>query len=207
MNLFGPFYIKVRRSSVKRYGVLFTCLASRAVHIVAVHNMETDSFILWLRRLVARRGNILMIISDNGTSFVGADKQLHEECMKMNHPKISDFLSQHNGDWIVWKRNPPHASNYGGVWERHIRMARKILSGMLKVHGEILHKESFRTLLAEVENLINSRPLSVDNLSDPSSLKPISPMTLLTQKSKVVYPLPGKFDGADVYSRKHWRRV
>ena len=32
-------------------------------------------------------------------------------------------------------------------------------------------------------------------------------MTLLTQKSKVVYPLPGKFDGADVYSRKHWRRV
>ena len=153
------------------------CAIYVPVHIVAVHNMETDSFILWLRRLVARRGNILMIRSDNGTNFVGADKQLHEECMKMNHPKISDFLSQHNGDWIVWKRNPPHASNYGGVWERHIRMARKILSGMLKVHGEILHKESFRTLFAEVENLINSRPLSVDNLSDPSSLKPISPMT------------------------------
>ena len=100
----------------------------------------------------------------------------------MNHSKISDFLSQHNGDWVVWKRNPPHASNYGGVWERHIRTARNILSGMLKVHGEILHEESFQTLLAEVENVINSRPLSVDNLSDPSSLKPISPMTLLTQK-------------------------
>lgn len=100
-----------------------------------------------------------------------------------------------------------HLSNYGGVWERHIHTARGILSGMLKVHGENLHEESFHTLLCEIQNIINSRPLIVDNLNDPSTLKLISPMTLLTQKSKVVYPWPGRFENADIYSRKHWRRV
>ena len=78
---------------------------------------------------------------------------------------------------------------------------------MMKTHGEVLNDESFRTVLAEIENVTNSRSLNVIVLSDPSSMKPISPMTLLTQKSKVVYPLPGKFESSDVYSRKHWRRV
>ncbi|XP_066928973.1 uncharacterized protein [Clytia hemisphaerica] len=207
LDVFGPFYIKVRRSLVKRYCVLFTCLASRAVHIEGIHSMETDSFILSLRRLVARRGNIRMIRSDNGTNFVGADKQLYREFMNMDHSKIADFLSKHNGDWVVWKRNPPSSSNYGGVWERQIRTARNILSGMLIKHGEILHEESFHTLITEVENVINSRPLSVECLNDSTSLTPISPMTLLTHKSKVVYPLPGSFSDVDLYCRKYWRRV
>ena len=32
-------------------------------------------------------------------------------------------------------------------------------------------------------------------------------MTLLTQKSKIVNPLPGTFGSSDIYSRKYWRRV
>ena len=128
-----------------------------------------------------------MIKSDNGTNFVGADKQLHREFMNMDHSKISDFLSKHNGDWIAWKRNPPSSSNYGGVWERQIRTARNILSGMLIEHGEILHEESFQTLIVEVENVINSRPLTVESINDSISLIPISPMTLLTHKSFILF--------------------
>ena len=207
VDLFGPFFIKIRRSIVKRYGVMFTCLSCRAVHLESVDSLETDSFIMALRRFISRRGDVRMIRSDNGTNFVGADKQLHREFMKMDHTKIANFLSRHKGDWVVWRRNPPSASNFGGVWERQIRTARSILSSMMKTHGECLNDESFRTVLVEIENVINSRPLSVEVLSDPTSLKPISPMTLLTQKSKVVYPLPGKFEGCDIYSRKHWRRV
>ena len=42
VNLFGPFFVKERRSERKRYEALFTCLASRAVHIEVVASMETD---------------------------------------------------------------------------------------------------------------------------------------------------------------------
>ena len=48
VDIFGPFLIKERRSELKRYGALFTCLASRAVHIEVVSTMETDSFIMAL---------------------------------------------------------------------------------------------------------------------------------------------------------------
>ena len=53
--------------------VMYTCLASRAVHIEFSHSMTTDSFIQALRRLIARRGNKRQIRSDNGPDLVGAE--------------------------------------------------------------------------------------------------------------------------------------
>ena len=61
VDLFGPFLVKERWSEMKRYGALFTYLASRAVHIEVVASMETDSLIMALLRVIARRGNIRTI--------------------------------------------------------------------------------------------------------------------------------------------------
>ena len=72
VDLFGPFQIKQGRKEVKRYGVLFTCLTSRAVHIETADSLETDSFINALRRFIARRGPLREIRSDQGTNIVGA---------------------------------------------------------------------------------------------------------------------------------------
>ena len=49
VDMFGPFEIKERRTTLKRYGALFTCLASQAIHVEMTENLETDSFILALR--------------------------------------------------------------------------------------------------------------------------------------------------------------
>ena len=54
MDVFGPFYIKESRKTLKRYGLLFTCLASRAVHLETLNSMEADSFISVLRRFINR---------------------------------------------------------------------------------------------------------------------------------------------------------
>ena len=54
---------------------------------------------------------------------------------------------------------------------------------------------------------MNGRPLTVDSLSSPDGLEPLTPNTLLTMKSKVVLPPPGNFERADLYLRKRWRRV
>lgn len=61
---------------MKRYGVLFTCLAIRAIHIEVVPSLDTDSFINALRRFAARRGQVWELRSDNGTNFVGAEREL-----------------------------------------------------------------------------------------------------------------------------------
>ena len=65
------FLVKEKQSELKRYEALLTYLVSRAVHIEVVATMETDSFIMALRRMIARRGNIRSMRSDNGTNFVG----------------------------------------------------------------------------------------------------------------------------------------
>lgn len=124
----------------------------------------------------------------------------------MDQVKISGFLLNQSCDVIEWRTNPPSASHMGGVWERQIRSVRNILTAMFKEHSQTLNDESFRTFLAEAECIINSRPLTIANLSDPTSL-PLSPSNILTMKTKVVLPPPGVFQQTDMYCRKRWRQV
>ena len=72
MEVFGPFYVREGRKTLKRYGLTFTCLASRAVHLETLNTLETDSFINALRRFINRRGKVRELRSDQGTNFVGA---------------------------------------------------------------------------------------------------------------------------------------
>ena len=207
IDLFGPFLVKERRSELKRYGIMFTCLSCRGVHLECSNSLTTDSFILALRRFLSRRGKVREIRMDNGTNFVGAKRELKAAFKNMNHENISNFLRSKGTDWVKWKNNPPYASHFGGVWERQIRSVREILNGILLSHGSSLNDEALKTLLCEVENVVNSRPLTVDCLSDPQSPKPLSPANLLMNKSDNILPPPGDFEPADLYSRKYWRRI
>ena len=195
--------IKEGRKELKCYGCLFTCLASRAVHIETASSLETDSFIQALRQFIAHCGPIREIRSDNGTNFVGAKAELQQAVDKMDNEQIRSRLHQEGTDWIF---NPPSGSHMGGIWERQIRTTHKVLTVLLHEHGSCLDDESFRTLLCEVEAIINSRPLTFTS-NDPDDLDPLSPSNLLTMKTSVVLPLAGVFQHADVYMRRRWRRV
>ena len=63
-------------------------------------------------------------------------------------------------------QNPPGASHMGGVWERQIRSAKSIIAVLLKTHGHSLNDEGLRTLVAEIEAIIHSRPLTVESISE-----------------------------------------
>ena len=100
--------------------------------------------------------------------------------------------------------NPPHASHFGGAWERQIGTIRRILDVMLAQLGPSqLTNELLVTLMAEVTGIVNSRPISA-LLSDQP--QPLTPNMLLTMKTRPLLSAPGTFT-KDQYSRKYWRRA
>ena len=207
VDYFGPWYVKEGRRELKRYGVLFTCMASRAVHIEVANSLTADSFISAYRRFVARRGPASQIRSDQGTNFVGAKNELQQALAELDQDKIRQDLLKRNCDYVMYKMNVPHASHMGGVWERQIRTARDAIEAILLRHGSQLDDESLRTFMTEAEAIVYCRPLAVNDLNSPDCLDPLTPNHLLTMKSNVVLPPPGSFQRADLYSKKRWRRV
>ena len=88
VDMFGPFIIKQRQSEVKRYGAMFTCMNSCAVHTEVIHSLDTDSFIQVLRQIIARRGIIRTIYSGNGSNFIRADNELKRAFEEVDNEKI-----------------------------------------------------------------------------------------------------------------------
>ena len=84
----GRFYIKEGRKELKRHGVLFSCVASRAIHLETASSLTTDSFLNAYRRFVCRRGPVQQLRSDQGTNFVGAKNELEAALPEMNQDKI-----------------------------------------------------------------------------------------------------------------------
>ena len=76
VDYFGPLYVSIRRSTEKRWGFLFNCLTARPVHLGNVPSLVTSSCVMGLERFIASRGTPNKIWSDNGTNFVGAEKEL-----------------------------------------------------------------------------------------------------------------------------------
>ena len=88
----------------------------------------------------------------------------------------------------------PVASHMGEIWESVIKSVRSVLSVLLQEQGAQLDEKALLALVTEAENAINSRPLTVESLSDPASPEPITPNHLLTLKSQEVLPPPGSFE-------------
>ena len=196
--------VKEGRKHMKRYGVLFTCLVSRAVHIEVAHSLTTSSFIQSLRRFIAVRGPIAILRCDQGTNFVGASLEFRRALTDMDDNGIKKFLSDNA---IDFKFNPPSASHFGGVWERLIRSFRTILDGtLLQCCHMTLDDESLLTFMYEAAAIMNGRPLNVDSINDHET-DVLTPNHLLTMKSRVIVSPPGSFCRDDGYSVKRWRRV
>ena len=161
MDLFGHFITKEGRKEHKRYGIIFTCLSSRSVHLEMCKEMTTDSFISALRRFMARRGFVKMLRCDNGSNFVLAEKELFVMYRSLDHSQIRAFLSEENCNYIEWRYNAPYASHTGGVWERLIRSVKNVLKSCLNEVVGRVDDEDLQTFLCEAEAIINSRPLAM----------------------------------------------
>ncbi|CAH8590988.1 unnamed protein product [Schistosoma margrebowiei] len=198
VDYFGPLVVKRGRSLEKRYGCIFTCLQTRAVHIELTHSLNTDSFIMALLRFIGRRGKPAEIYSDNGSNFVGAVSELRRFVQQLNQQKIDKELSARQ---IQWHFNPPSASHRGEVWERMIRSIRRLL--LLITREQTLTDETLNTYLIEIERILNDRPLTpvVQDANDKLALSPNS-LLLLRECDGIVEEgsIRDKYD-------KRWKQV
>ena len=67
VDYFGPFYVSKKKLIEKRWGLLFTCLTTRAVHFEVVPSMDISSCVMAIERFTARRSIISVLWSENGT--------------------------------------------------------------------------------------------------------------------------------------------
>ena len=122
LDCFGPFQVVIGRRSVKRYGLLITCLSTRAVHLEVLDTMDADSFINALIRFFSLRGHPKVIYSDNGTNIVAGERELREGIDNLNSDKVKTSMIDRG---IDWRFSPPSAPSFGGVWERLISSSRR----------------------------------------------------------------------------------
>ena len=122
----------------------------------------------------------------------------------MDKKSVERYLSEKGCEWQF---NPLHASHFGGVWERQIGTIRRILDAMLVETGvQKLTHELLVTLMSEVTAIVNSRPITAIP-SDTDEPLPLTPSTLLMQKTRPLGLLPGKFVSQDLYAQRRRRKV
>lgn len=167
------------------------------MHLVLLTSIDTDAFLMSLRRFIARRGTPAELFSDQGTNFKGGERELCETFVGMSN-ELQRLLAPQK---ISFRFNPPAAPHFGGVWEREIRSVKSALYAT--VGAQPVPEEVLRTVLTEVEAILNSKPLGYVS-SDASDPDPVTPSVLLMGRPdgslpQVVYP------ESELISRRRWK--
>ena len=161
-----------------------------------------------IERFIARRGTPSTIWSDNGTNFVGAEKELLA-CIK-SWNGMAPTIFAHKG--VTWKFNPPGAPHHGGSWERLVRSVKRVLYDILG--SRRVTEEVLGTTLCLVEQALNSRPVTPVS-TDSRELEALTPNHFLLGQHATSFPslLPGehfehkkRYVRAQSYANAIWSR-
>ena len=207
---FGPSEVKFLGRTWKRWCCLFICLTTRAVHIEVTQSLDTESYLAAVTRFIERRGYPNTIISDNGTSFVGAANELKAFMNEWDNAKMESDLAQKE---IVWKFNPPGAPHFGGIREILVQSCKKVMIAFLD--NRSLTDEVLSTTMCLVEQSLKARPLTAVS-DDPEDLTALTPNLFLLRRENASAPfmpsseryndLTKSFQTAQAYADLIWKR-
>ncbi|KAK2577588.1 hypothetical protein KPH14_000905 [Odynerus spinipes] len=186
----GTFFItsaRLRGAAVtKAYLVAFICFATKAVHFEVASELSSTAIIAAYRRFVARRGHPTVIFSENGTNFVGAHHELRELSRLLSSSKHQQSLSAAASTCGTdWRFIPPASPHFGGLWEAAVKSAKHHLRRT--IGDQRLTNEEFLTVCAQVEVILNSRPLVAPS-SDPTDLEALTPGHFLIGRTLTAVP-------------------
>lgn len=154
----------------KAYVVIFTCAATRAVHLELTKDLTAESFLNLFRRFTARRSCPRMIISDNATNFKLGSDLLHHVLEENRVQQELEYLE------CKWRFIPPRAPWFGGFYERLVGLIKSSLKKVME--NKKLDSDELHTLVVEIECRLNNRPLGYTN-TDLGELEALTPSHLL----------------------------
>ena len=185
VDLFGPYLVRgevQKRTSGKAYGVIFTDLVSRAVHIEAVYGYDTCSFLMALSRFASIRGWPEYIYSDPGSQLIGAERELKEAWEKIDRSELHKNGVENGLTWVFGSADSPW---HQGAVESLVKAAKKAI--VYAVGKRRLTVPEFLTVCTEAANLLNERPIGTLPSSD-SDLNVLTPNSLLLGRSTAKNP-------------------
>ena len=204
IDVMGPFTVKHGgRGSCKRWVLLSTCMATRAISLLPLKDMSTPTFINALIKLHNQFPGIEVIFSDQGSNFKGASREIKDAVANWNSEQINENMMAKG---IVWNFGPPNAPHTGGVWERLVRSAKRHLKFILET--EPLDYDTFETALTQVSAILNNRPLThaTNDINDMRTLSPANflyPYMITPSSTTILPPIPADGD----HLRGSWRDV
>lgn len=201
----GPYMLKMSRGrgirTTKGYIASFICMSTGAMHLELVGSLSSSDFIAAFKRITNRRGAILHVYSDNGTNFVGANREIQEMFNKcMSDATVKLYLENSR---VTWHFNPPSAPHMGGYWEAGIKRVKYHLKRALG--DALLTYEEFNTLLTEVEACVNSRPL-IALSTQPGEGDTLTPGHFLVGEPLRALPEPDAVDFQGTLTRR-WQLI
>ncbi|XP_043865734.1 uncharacterized protein LOC122757501 [Drosophila mojavensis] len=171
----GPILLKVHKGrnprKEKGYICLFVCMVTSALHLELATDLSTDTFLAALRRFMARRGKPAEMYSDNGRNFVGAKRTLNEMSQLHTSREHNEVVARKLAEQsIKWNFIPPYTPHWGGKWESAVRSVKLHLRRV--IGNTVITFEQMRTLLTQIEAVVNSRPLCATSDTEIGFLSP-----------------------------------
>jgi len=179
----GPINVRIGRNKTdKYYGVIFTCLNTRAVHLEMAVDLSTMDFLQVLRHFSSIRGYPVTILSDNGSQVVGAEQELRRLIEGLVNDQLRQFNAKKGIQWIFITPAAPHQNGCAEALVKTFKTALK------KAIGEqTLTPMELYTCLLEVGNLMNQRPIGrIPN--DPDDGAYICPNDMLLGRASSEVP-------------------
>ena len=176
LDLFGPYKVRgeaQKRVTAKAFGVLFTDLCTRAVHVEISPGYDTSSFLMALRRFTSIRGWPSVIISDQGSQLIGAERELTVLWTTMDRDQVYR-VSSDNG--TTWKFGPADSPWHQGAAEALVKSVKRAVK--FAVNDQRLTVPELSTLFYEVSSMLNERPLGTMP-SDDSEVNILTPNSQL----------------------------
>ena len=128
-DYFGPIKVKIgRNKTAKHYGVLFTCLNPRAIHCELATDASTMEFLQVLRRFFSYRGYQKVMICDNGSQMVRAERELRLMIEGLDKTKLKEFCADRG---MKWQFTTPHAPHHNGCSESMVKTTKSALKKII----------------------------------------------------------------------------